>query len=265
MAIIRCTLFFEQGKYGWTESYWTNAASLTDPAMQARGLQLAQKRIKVSGAHTTLPYMRYSVEGVFRDAFFNVLPSNGLVGTINKISDAPSTALLCTQKTADNSKSRNIYLRGIWDDVVHNGGEYVPAPDFSAAFDDYRTRLIADAWGWLGVASKDVGNAATVVQNLNGTVTVTTVENMFDAPHPRNGRVSISGMQGSTQLNGQQRVRITAANSFTTRDRIAIFDYLTGGTITEVTLGFQQISQVNLSRVVRRKAGRPSFVSAGRL
>jgi hypothetical protein len=264
MPVIRATFFFEQAGYGWTETFWTNAASITDPGLLAKSDKLANKRIKMCGLETRMTYVRHSVDGVFRDAKFHGYTGGGLQGDVSNSSDAPTTALLCYQRNAQGNGWRNIYLRGCWDGVVTLGGAYNPTPLFLTRFDDWQTAVIGDQWGWMTANERLIANVLTVVADPTGVVNVTVDDTLFSAPFNKNDSVFISGVLGAAAINGEQTIRTTGEKAFQTRKRIPIFPYQSGGRVTKTLTTFTPISGIGITRVCERKVGRPSFKSRGR-
>lgn len=264
MPLIRATWFFQQLEYGWTETLWIDGASLDAVPVQQAVDRYAQKRIKLSGAQTRLKYYRISLEGVFRDARGFTYPGGGLAGMTGKASDAPQVALLTYFRTLAGGSTRLQYLRGIWDEIVFEGGTYTPGADFISRFDDWRAQVFNDAWGWYGVTARQQANVTAVVQDPAGTVSVTLDGNIFAGPPFVGTTVRIAGVLGATQINGQQIITPTAANAFKTRRRISIFPWTTGGRVTNVTKGLIPVQVIAPFRIVERKVGRPSYLSRGR-
>ena len=264
MPLIRATLFFEQEGYGWSEGYWLNGAN---PDLRSYGAvvdRLAQKRIWLSGGNTRLRYSRWSEEGVFRDSFGATYPGLGLRGDPAQESDEPNTALLTRFRDPTGRHLKNLYLRGVWDLVVKEGGVYTPTPAYTARFDDFRAQLIQDLWGWRGSTSKIQALITNVAQDASGTVTITTGSNVFAGPFPQLAQVRVAEVLGSTEINGVLVGRANSATTFQTKNRISIFPYLSGGRLTFNVYGHILIDIALVSRVANRKVGRPSYKSVGR-
>jgi hypothetical protein len=264
MPNIRLTMFFEQAGQGFTESYWTTG---TDPDVRSYRTAadfLANKRIKVSGEQTRLTNIRLNVEGVFRDLVGGTYPGGGLQGTIGKPSDFVDTALMMRGASADSKFRRSNYVRGIWDEVVTTGGDYVPNADFLAVLGPFVSALINRGWGWLGRTTRLFAPIATVTQDVSGAVNFTLGADLFPGPFPQRVGVRISGVLGAYQLNGPQVVVATSARIASTAGRTSIFPYTTGGRVLLTTSAFIPFDSVTARRIVERKAGRPSYKSAGR-
>lgn len=264
MPVIRCTLFFRQEGYGWTESYFKDGPS-NDPSSYADEITLlAQKRAKCSGQQTYITNARTSVEGVFRDAFLLGFVGNGIRGTFQRDSDNPTTALLLRCRNQASTKFKNNFMRGIWDDVVTAGGKYNPTAEFQAALNDYVAQVFAGAWGWLGATSVAQANVLTVTQLASGLVGVTVDADLTAGPFPLDTTVRISGVLGATQINGSPIVRFTDARTLATRRRISIFPYQAEGKVRLNTKTVIPIFVIAPQRIVERRVGRPSYLSRGR-
>lgn len=264
MPKIRATLFFSQKGYGWTETGWFDGASTDLNTYFGKIDALAQKRIKLCGNNTFLPYLRWSQEGVFRDVALWAYPGSGLQGGTGKDSDAPTTALLLNLRNSTATRRKNVYLRGVWDEGVIAGGVYSPTPAYVALMNDYIAQLVADGWGWLGVNTTTLQNISGVTQQPSGLVQLTFAGNLFPGPFPAQFTVNISGVQGAAQVNGVQRVIASSATICETKNRISIFPWTAGGRGRLNTQDLITIAGGTVRRVVERKAGRPSYLSRGR-
>lgn len=265
MPFVKATFFFEQNGYGWTESLWQNAPDPVDlntflPKVQA----YATKRAPVCGRETLLTYARLSNENVYRDAIFLGLGA-GLKGTAGQSSDAPDTAVLFQWRNNAGGKRRRTYVRGVWDGMIDKGGQFIPDDKYQPVINAWVGQVTQDSWGWITRGSRVQGDVkAATADPASGQVNVTLKAPLFAGPLPRITRVQISGVHGAYQINGSQLVYPTAVDAFTTKDRIAIFPYTSGGVVTWWTPTFQIIDVGGADRVVERKAGRPSFLSRGR-
>jgi hypothetical protein len=257
-------MFFAQRTYGWSESAWFNGISNDLNSYFGQIDALAQKRIKLCGITTTLPFVRWSQEGVFRDVALWGYPGGGLPGTAAKDSDAPSTALLLALRNGLATRHRNIYLRGIWDEGVVTGGVYTPSVAYVALMNDYLAQLVAGGWGWLGNNTTTESILTNVVQNVNGTVDLTAAAAVLPGPFPQEATIRVSGVLGASQVNGVQIVRASSATQFNTKKRISIFPYQAGGKARYSTKDLILIAGGTVRRVVERKPGRPSYQSRGR-
>lgn len=270
LNVAKCTIPFQQKLYGWTESYYLNNPSANLEAEMTRLISLAQKRILLSGQQTYLSYLKVSNESKLRDvrvSFLGPEGTTGYVGYAGEDSDAQSTALLVRRVNADNTKVAPLYLRGIWDSVVAQGGGVFGPPTFTALFNAYRAELLNYGWGFIAKSDASPARVAvsTVISNANGQVIINTSAPTFTVDQiGAKTRIFLSGIQGAAIVNGSQIVTPASANSCTTVKRIPIFPYEGGGFLTNSVLAFFPISTVEGTRIVERKAGRPLYLSRGR-
>lgn len=261
----KVTLIFEQGGYGWTESYFLPAPSSDLQAEFAKGVTLASKRIKLCGKQTTLPFVKVSNEDVKRDV---LVSGANFQGKLTEDSDAPDTALLCNRFGSTPAVRSPIFLRGVWDSIIVTGGQFDQTnAQFVTVFNSWRSYLIGNGWGFLArdPAISGTSGVATVTSNGNGTVTVTTEDGIFvGLPTGSKIKAFIAGVQGAASINGQSVWTVNSGASITSVNRIPMFPYTTGGQVTYRGLKFYAITAISPVRIAERKVGRPLFHSVGR-
>jgi len=282
MANVRVTIDIVQYAQSVSESYWLpkNSSDLSTYGTVAD--RLAQKRIKLCGAQGYLLAYRVSEEGVFRDGytFHYPLPaiitggstsgstSSPIYGTSGQNSDAIDTTLIIRARNADYTRWKTIFLRGIWDAVVDQGGRYLTVPAFDSLLKAWSRQLFNDGWGWLGVGTRRVANVATVTQGPTNRPAITFDADIFPTPVApvKNVQVRFTGLAGATQINGLKLVTPTATNACTLAKPLLFFPYLGGGRATYSPKDtFIPIADAtSVSGVGERKAGRVPFVPPGR-
>lgn len=276
MPLMKCTFTFEQGPYGWSESYYRNPGSDSLAATMVAARALALKRIKLSGLQTKLSYVKVSNELVARD---NLLFSYGQIdgtlptGTSTHNSDSRFAALICKRQNVTNTATSLLLLRGIWDDLVTAEGFLSLNADWVAVWSAFMAEYVGtvpgSGNGW-GFNAKDVPGSSrplilNLTQALTGQIIITTTAPLPGAPAVgTKKRVYVSGVLGCPSVNGQQVVVVAGASSVQTQNRIPILPYLGGGSMTWNANGFQEITQVATIRTCERKTGRPLYLSRGR-
>lgn len=270
LNVAKCTIPFEQGAYGWTETYFLANPSTTLAAEMTQLQALAVKRIALSGKDTYIRYLKVSNENTLRDviAFQYGYPGGGaLQGNTSTDSEPPDTALLCDRKSSTNVQTAPLYLRGVWDRLCINGGQFIFGdPAWVAAFNSFKFQLTTNAWG---MVCKDPTaparvQVASVTQTLTGTIAYTLKANLFTDPAGTKIRIFASGIQGAVSANGAQIVTVTSPTACETVKRIPTFLYTTGGYVTWSPQAFTLIANLYQLRLVERKAGRPLYLSRGR-
>jgi len=272
MGRLKATMIFVQGQYGWTESYFkANASPDLQTDMDSLKI-LAVKRIPLSGQQTTIDYLKVSDEEVSRDSLlFSYIANGGNPphGTSGKDSDVRFTAALIRRQNANHTKTSNLLLRGVWDDVINASGFNSNDTAWRPLFNAFAGELTSTASGW-GFPAKDTATSKKVVisnvtQNVNGQLVFTVPATTFAGPPwGYKSKVFISGVKGAVLANGSQIVTPTSDTSCTTVARIPIFPYLGGGLMTVNTLAFVKTAFADPLRAVKRATGRPLFLSRGR-
>lgn len=147
------TFFFEDSKYGWSETLWDPTASATPEALQATALAYVNARLALLSPNCQLTYFRVSfaqrrgasyLVGVNRGG--NI--SGGKTGPVNIFSDRPYSVVLL-RLTTDTGYRKSIYMSGFPDDCIIDTPPYFDpggAPGVGAALAKLTTILKA-SWG----------------------------------------------------------------------------------------------------------------------
>jgi len=264
MPLIKTTFIFEQGDQGWSESYYSVKTS-PDPTQHiADATAVGGARIALSGAETRLTYYRISNVDVPRTVFlYYITPV--VFGIQTRTSDSANVTLPLSFKDATRSKSKISFIRGIWDDVVGDGGAFKPTPGYTTNMNIFLAALRARGFGWLGISLRFKAELVALVQNANGTVSGTTIVDNF--PPQIIGttkQVRLAGLQTPGNLNGQNPCFIVDARNFTTIKRIAILPWTGGGTATAYGRIVYPIDTMVPGQIGERKAGRIFGAARGR-
>lgn len=264
-SVCKATLCFQQEAYGWTESYYRDNPSSNLQAELALAETLATKRIAMSGAQTEITHLKVSREDFQRDVLLSEKDWNGDAG---QTSDAPDTAVLIKRYGTDNRSVSSLYLRGIWDALVRDGGRFwYNNPGWTPKYDSWVNTLTSNAWGFIGrvPGSTQKKSILTLNSDANGRVIITCAVGDF-APLTIGAKYKmfVSGCTGAASVNGPQVVTVQSNAAVLTQNRIPFFPYTGGGSISYNTLSFIPFTRFVIERVVERKAGRPLFLSAGK-
>lgn len=264
-------LFFQQG-YGWSETWFRQQTTAgPDFSTSIAALQaLISARAGIMGNTTYINGGRLSCEQFFRDVVLVNYAGTGNSGTVGAlgISDAPATCLLSKHNpTSINVPSSIRPLRGLPDSMVTNGGLFVPTAGFNAAYSAYKASITAGGWGWMGASQRTPG----IVQNVTQTVGLQTATLTLRAPlnplPPLNVPIylSVSGVQGASQINGRRRYTTPDGQIFVTLDRLLVSAYVAGGKALYSGKSFiLDAGTGQFTRVAERKPGKPFYLSAGR-
>lgn len=159
MAIYASTCFFECLENGWSET-WYRDTSQTD--LQAIGVADAQAtglwgaRLKMLCAPARMLETRTSFVDVKNDAWPQNIRADG---PAPYASAHPGVCVLWRFSGAGQAKWKNVYLRGVPDDISLNGGVIqLLNPTLAAWFaaaGAYATILSQQNWGWISRKATD--------------------------------------------------------------------------------------------------------------
>lgn len=170
MAIdAKCTIFFTDGKYGWSESLWNSSQTTLDRVLE-KGITLARKRLPLCGAGPQVPYIRVSDESQYRDSLIETLnlvtikpdgtqATQGTQGgtqptfiapvlkplTGIDASDRPYSAILVRNESGTLYR-RLMYLRGCPDSIIVDPIGPTPTKAWYDGFIQWAAELIAGQW-----------------------------------------------------------------------------------------------------------------------
>jgi hypothetical protein len=268
--IVKASLFFGTDSFGWSESFLWDGINEQNLNVHMQSLQIiAQKRAVLLGAQSFIKAERVSLEtgpdGLPRvgDSILQYSRYNG--GAVSG-SDEPDAALLVTMRNLVAAKRRNMFLRGIWDDVDGNGGFYLPAnAGWQTAFNSWQAAMLARQAGWWSYtksAGFDVDTYA--VAPTTGYVTITVLGDAFgDGPYGKI-RVRLSGVNVKSALNGQWVGTPVSNSQIILEKPMALLPYTGGGTLFTYTRALEVAASLDAQKIVTRRAGAPLLQSRGR-
>lgn len=268
MAQYKITFFMRINTNGFTESWYYNGdKTINDLLIDAQGY--FEKRAPLCGTQTINEYIRISSIGVTPRQIFvaPVGPGANAPQVVNPPeSDFADTALLLRCYNSTLTRYKFLYLRGVLDSVVARGGRYIPTGNFSQDLGNFKEKIKANTYGWLGQSATTSAAVDTIIEQANGQVLITTLSDFFTvATPPKTQVVRITRATGCTSLNGVALTVLPGGvRTALTIRRIPIFTYQGFARIsvaTKAQIGFDNASVI---RVVERRAGRPSYQSRGR-
>lgn len=265
MSLMKVTFIFEARNKGWTESYYKTFSNPDPGAAKGDAMGLATKRMGVAGLEVLMTYIRIQNVDTLRRVRLFWLETT-MPGVLSKPSDNPESALIVKYNDITGGRAKTTFMRGYWDQVVDFGGQYIPTVAFTNALESFFDNLRLQNWGWNGINTQTTQPLATLVQDLSGTVSGTTVGNVFTAPQV--GTTIAVRFKRITQpgnLNGQNPVVVTAQNAFKTVKRIAILPWSGDGFVTASAKQIVLINEGEVTGVSERKTGRVFGSPRGRL
>ena len=267
MPLYVATAFFEMNGAGWTESYYRDSAGQMDLAAIAdfdrAGIWTLRQGMLAQPARITA--QRASFVTIQGDSVLNYIPMNA--GQAWESEDA-NTAMLVRLGNADNTRRKNVFVRGIPDDMVLRGGTVGNAAGWKNAADAFFFKLIERQYGWYSITGRTDHPVTGYVLDAQNRVKVT-----LD-PAPALGlavgdKVVLQGVNvGVSQpsvLNGNHPFIVTGAAEVTTAKRLAVFPFPgLGGKLRKVTKDLQVAFNHRYQKIDTRKAGKASHLQAGR-
>lgn len=274
MAVGKLTYFFNQGRWGWSETWYKTVGTLPD--LYRAGLAFADKRAACLAKGCIIEAMRSSLEGVNGDSYMETALGGKLPKTpIVLEADAPWNALLLRAE-ATSLYRRQVWLRGVPDeDITYdpNTGLFTLAPKQENKYLNLKKAILANAFQ-IRAHSKDPllaprkrnasmsipvgGEAVDVACEDHGLVVgdnvhIGGVKQTF-APIKMNGNYEVIGVPGlGTYTVSVPNVSIAKLGTFLkygyTQKRVVIYS---------------DITDLMPIRIAKRNTGRAFFVPRGR-
>lgn len=273
MAIHKVTFVFDGRLCGWTESHWVNAIEASHEITLEAAKKLAAKRANLLGVECSIKAIRVSTEGVGPDAMLRYLRYRPAFPSPNQ---APATAEKAAQKdvalqvrmeNGTHTQHKLIFLRGVWDSIESENGEYLDNDNFRVAFGAYNKILTSGPWGWFGSTSRTTSKLSNVQRGVNTDSAVFSfAENLFpDGLAHKKVRIRISGVNaGRSNLNGVHVVSVTDRMTCSTDFPLAVANRVEGGRGSYNTYDFIQYATGDDQKIVTRETGAPLLESPGR-
>lgn len=265
MPVYKVILAFFQKKQGWSEVYYKDTEELNLEAVYDQVTPMAQKRALLLGQECTIDAVRVSREGVDNDSVLRYPVLTGLSGVE---AAPPDDALLVRMGNNDNTRRRQMYLRGIYDGLGHKGGDLNNEfPPFVEHFTPWAREIVLGNYVWPSVdpdTRKAVG-ITTYTSNPAQFVTFLLKEPLFPpAMFGKTIRVRVSRLNGGSALNKSLLVNVIDATKCETFEPYAVFPWRFGGRILYTTLKNVRITAVSPQKIVSRQVGAPLLASRGR-
>lgn len=276
MAIYKGAYIFEGKGYGWEELWFWVATQSTLDLQGARFLDTLESRRLLLGKEYAVKAIRVSEElndlsqPVIGDSWLQYKPLNGYT---QEAGCQPAVCLQVKSQTIDRKNRRNIYMRGVWDNIETNGGDYDKAyGGWDTKFQSWVTKMKALGVGWIHrtpvpATSDPPRNILSAEQNDGNGVTITLeAPGLFGVgPTYRNTKINIRTAANKSVLTGLHVVLPTSATVCKTVKPMAIFETdTTGWTANTFTFAFALATFIEDTRITRRPPGRPLLASRGR-
>jgi len=275
--LYRVTFAFAGKSQGWSESYTFPAdgtnpgtfnATTVLPIAQARAALLARE-YKMDAYRVAK--IRLNDGSPVKRAALLFTPDLGPGGTTSGWAGCqPRECVIIQAIDATGQRKKQVFARGIPDQIIEDGGElnFGETIGWFSKLASFTSRLIAAQAGWLeDIPSGNASNVTGYVLNPNGTVKVAFEDNIFAAIAAGSQRlVRLSGINGSSRLNGANQMIVNDATHATTAKALAVFAYSFGGKGVLYIYPKPFISAVAWNAELARThdTGRPIIASRGR-
>lgn len=250
---------------GWSENFWNAGSTLSQAVENASAL--GNLLTAIHGRQAILDCIR--VTNVLDRRQSTLLEyasgqSENLAVPSTYASDYPATAALIEVYLDGGFKTRQ-WLKGIYDDIVVDGGRFQNARDWQRKFDEFAAMLVNDANSWTGrIATNTTRFTITALDRATGIFTIP--DNTFVT----GDLVIVSGYRGkdASYLNKTWRVSNGGTNSitFTGWDPPARLGEVTWSNpqARKLTYAYPDVTQCLFKRISKRDVGRPFAVLSGR-
>jgi len=269
VSICKATLFFQVNSFGWTESFfWSVPGNDLNPQMASLQV-IAQKRAVLLGSQAFIKAERVSFEvndaaqPVTGDSFLQYVRYNW---ASVPAADDPDTAVLVTMRNLVAERRRNMFLRGIYDDVNGQGGFYLPTvAGWQTAFNNWAAAMLARQAGWMARHKVNiVPITGYTVDPDTGFVQVTLGAAAPQLVANETQQVRIRGVNVKSPLNGTQLIRAIDSTHFWLEKPLALIAYQFGGEVIFYSQAIEVATTIDAQKIVTRRAGAPLLQSRGR-
>lgn len=273
MPTYKCDMVFNQGRYGWSESWYKTLSSGEYTQALNATSDLAKLRYKLLGDGVQIEELRVSDVLKTRDSLVSF--PQGLFGFNGVLSGNPWDGLLC-RLDAGPFHRRGLILRGIPDDWVSFKSVsqlFTDHPLLFSGWVAYRDHLVNSGWQLRVILTEDEAFvASTRTLTLSADLANVAIAappagwkpgtklrlRAFNTPDPRDKRtVNRVTVIKSIDDDGAAVLSILASDLWGEVEGVE-------GTVIEQTIGYATLTAGTMERTGHRDTGRAFFVSAGR-
>lgn len=275
--LYRGTFIMNGRGQGWSESYvfpldGVNVGIFASTVMQP----LAVARARLLASEYTLQAFRTTkirlADGtpVTRNSDLNIVNLGINAGISGWEGCQPNECVIVNGVSADGSREKKVFMRGIPDIVITNGGTLNNAEPIGwfSRLASFTNQLVARQAGWLqDVAQGNKFNVTNYTVTDGFQVQVTFSGNIFNGLIPTNRvPVRLARINGKSELNGIQMMIVDSNTQGTTVDAFSLFPYQFGGTGVRMTDPKPFISAVAWGAELARthQTGKVSISTRGR-
>jgi len=266
MAFYQGTIIFNQGKLGWSET-WYVAANEHIAALSAI-VGIANGRMALLGSNAVIEGTRISDVAQTQDSLVSIIEGNQ--GRSPSRSDTPWNAIYCRFITGPLHR-RQVWLRGIpdlWISLSENNVNMIP-DDLRSAFTRFKNSLTRNG-ALMRVIDKNGAQGVPIDMTLLGESTDGYVN--FTVPGVttavgKNFRVANTSGPDRQLLNGVHKVRAVVGNVVTSNIKVSDLEDLGDnipGKWWYQNIAYEPVLDGIIMRPAKRSTGRAFFVPRGR-
>lgn len=247
---------FKAGSFGWSETWYLNAAN-GSAALTALGGYVSRRREFLS-KESTIERYKVSDLAILGDSFANDTPVDPFPSNATADTDYPAVGWLCSFRTTDGRR-RSLVLRGIKDVFSGMGEASTNRPAVQKIFDRLMTGILNNGLGML-VLDRSGANPQKPVTNMTsaaGRWIVACVGHGFALQQ----NVIIRRIRPAQGYTGKYTVVAKTDDTFdvykpVTPTRAQAANFAKAYAVKNL-LTFSAIDSGNLQKVITRRTGRP--------
>jgi hypothetical protein len=269
MPTYQLTTVFNQGKSGWSETWYCQASNHEQALTKLRNVLPLRQGLLGGGA--SIEYVRVSDVAIKGDSQVQQL-TNWSVSTSPTGADEPWDGVY-VRAEAGPLYRRQMFLRGIPDTWAGPAGAFPGAPPLNASLTDAVQRWKASAinQGFQLRCTDKEGAGATktpidsIAADAQGRVSFSIAANMGAV----NDRFIVSDYDGpdAKLLNGRWKILAKVGNIYSIKLRHAVLTNSaenTGGQGRPEVIVYKNLEEVIIIRMAKRSTGRAFFLPVGR-
>lgn len=272
MPTIKASYVMSGPYHGWRETWYFQQTSQNLTDAFPTWVTTLESRRQLLGAQCQIKAVECSI--VLDDAGNPVIDVSApdyvfKNGYTQEDSADLDVALIINASILSRNKSRNVFMRGIWDSIETMGGVYSAPPTglWATKFASWVATMKAIGVGYIATTKAGPFAITGYTQLVDEQVQLT-----FAAPGPWAAgvpqapvQIRINTARQSSKLAGLKVVQPLSATTAVTIDKIAVYPFTgVGWRAFTYTRGFVLTPNIDARRIGRRAVGRPLLVTAGR-
>lgn len=274
--LVRTTFYLSGLAQGYSESYFTQrppSPNTLEPDLVAA---TAEARI-IAPLRAAMLGKFYQVDGFRCSTFTNdvafhlkrhfVSTEEATQGNGQQDAMRPADVILTYFRTTVGGLTKGVYLHGAWKSNYGDGLGLVLDPAWKTNHNAWATEMVARRYGWL--TRLPVQPTATItdyVRNVVGNVvTLTVTPGTLGQFIGQVIHVEIQGLNGKSELNGFQVVRVASDTSCVTVKPFGVQAFQSAGTMTCYNYGLAVPNGAVPRKITSHKPGKIFFSRRGRL